>query len=515
VRERIASDVDMRTLWVVPESTITKYLIDAGYPADQPLSTTETRQLAASVRADEVLNGVVSKTPTGTYRVEMAWSLAPREDMVQPLPAVEAAKISDVARLASREFLAARRQVEFVQRCVSLARARSYAAALAEARNAIDAYPRSVLGRVCIANIYDQQKLGPDSLIRISEEILAIHPQNARALAFAADAYGSKGMVAEQIRALRRLIEVDATNRTARLALARALANGGHADSAQAIVDVVVAEDPTSIDAVSLAWRIHLATKDWMGAIALGERMVALDTSLATRDFFVRMIAAADVGEQPKKALELTTRAVARFPTDDELAVLHVQFLRRDGQLREALIAANAIVSRNPRAPSAWPQKARLEQELGLGIDSVLASLQHGVENGDRAVVARYARMFGQTAARDTTASDKLASLRTALRYLKVSDAAQPNDTTTLLIGTTDLSLVQRLVAEPTKSCDVAREMAAAVVDAQIALPKAGRAFPDAVGTLMNALGQLASYSDQVSKAACRGKDEQEGTSTP
>ena len=35
VRERIASDFDMRALWVVPESLITKYLTDGGYRADR------------------------------------------------------------------------------------------------------------------------------------------------------------------------------------------------------------------------------------------------------------------------------------------------------------------------------------------------------------------------------------------------------------------------------------------------------------------------------------------------
>src|SRR5215218_163558 len=133
VRERIASDFDMHALWVIPEDAITKYLRDAGYPADQPLTTAETRQLAAAARADEVLDGTVTKTPTGAYRVQAAWSLGARNDMVQPLPAVEAAKISDVARLVAREFQSARKQIESVQRCVTLASARNFTGALAEA----------------------------------------------------------------------------------------------------------------------------------------------------------------------------------------------------------------------------------------------------------------------------------------------------------------------------------------------------------------------------------------------
>jgi tetratricopeptide (TPR) repeat protein len=505
VRERIASDFDMRALWVVPESTITAYLISAGYPADKALSETEARQLASSFRADELLNGVVSKTPTGGYRVQAAWSLAPREDMVQPLPVVEAEKISDVAKLVAREFQAARKQIESVQRCVGLARVRNYAAALAEAQKAIEVYPRSVLGRVCIANVYDQQKVGADSMLRISEEILTIHPENARALAFAADAYGTKKMVAEQLRMLERLAAVERT-RAVRLALATAYANAGDPAKAVPIVDSVVAEQPDEVDAVTRQWRVHLAAKDWARAIDIGEHIVVLDTSLATHDFFVRMIAAADAAGLAPKALELASRGLVRFPADDELRALQVQFLRRTGQPRLALDTVNAWLTQNPNAPNAWAQKARLEMELGLGVDSVLATLGRAVENGeDRGTIASYARSFGQTTMKDTM-PNKLDPLRTAVRYLRFADATQATDTTSLVLGQIEVILGTRLAGEAAsaKSCGLAKELSAVVVDAQVELPKAGRKFPEPVAKLLNVAGQLATYGDQLTKSVCR-----------
>lgn len=506
VRERIASDFDIRALWVVPESTITNYLVRAGYPADQPLSAADTRQLASAFRAEEVLNGVVTKTPAGGYRVQAAWSLSPREDMVQPLPAVEAAKISDVAKLVAREFAAARKQVESVQRCINLARARNYAGALAEARKAIDAYPKSVLGRICIANVYDVQKLGPDSMIRISSEILAIHAENGRALAFAADAYGAKGMVDDQIRALEQLNRVEPTNQRGRLALIKVLASNGKLDRARQLVDTAAAQEPTNVDVVTLQWRIYLAMKDWARAVATGERLAEVDSAAATRDFFVRMIAAADAAGDPEKALDLATRGVGKFPTDDELVVLRIQYLRRNGQLAQALAVVNSLLDRNPRAPNAWMQKARLELELGRGADTVLATLGRGLQNGeDRATVARFARTFGGTAVKDTVA-DKFDALRTGLRYLKFSATTQPNDTTSLLIGSTSVGLGQRLANDPvaTKRCDVAKEMQNLAVDAQIELPKGGRVSPQEVPRLMGIAAQLGPYADQLAKAVCR-----------
>lgn len=507
VRERIASDFDMRALWVVPESTITKYLRESGYPVDQPLTPTETRQLVPAFRADELLNGVVVKTPTGGYRVQASWSLGSRDDMVQPLPPVEAAKISDVAKLVAREFQAARRQIESVQRCLDFARARNYTRALAEARKAIDVYPASVLGRVCIANIYDQEKAGPDSMIRISEEILAIHPENARALAFAADAYAAKGLASDQMRALERLVAVDPTNRRVRLALARAYAAAGKPESAQPLVDSMVAQDPGNVDAMSLQWRVHLATKDWRGALRIGDSLVALDTSAATRDFFIRNIAAADAAADTASGLRLATRGVAKFPTDDELAVLHVQALRRAGQLPAALAAVNALVARNPRAPNAWLQKARIEAESGESPDTVAATLARGVENGeDRAIVSRYAQTLGRAAAKATTDPRDLDGPRTAIRYFKVAESAQVNDTTSYLLGATSLSLGQRLYVEAraSKRCDLAKEMQQVLVDAQISLPKGGRAFPVQTPPLLARLAQLMPFGDPLVKTVCR-----------
>jgi len=509
VRERIASDFDMRALWVVPESTITEYLVQAGYPAEQPLSNAETRQLASSFRAEEVLNGVVRKTPTG-YRVQAAWSLSARDDMVQPLPAVEAAKISDVAKLVAREFQAARKQVESVQRCVSLARARNYTGALAEARKAIEAYPQSVLGRVCIANVYDQQKLGPDSMLRISEEILGIHPENARALAFAADAYQAKGLIQDQMRMLFRLVAAEPSNRRARLALVNVLASLKEWDTAGPLIDSTVLLLPEDVEAVMIQWRIQLAQRYWRRALETGRRLVSLDTSLATHDFYVRMIGAAEGAQDLPLALDLATEGVGHFPMDDELVVLRVQYLRRNGQLRQALAVVNSLIARNPRAPNAWVQKARVEAELGLGPDTVLATLGRGLENGEaRASVALYARSLGQAASKDTVAANRLTSPRTAIRYFRLADSAQATDTTALLLGTADVVLARNLASEipAAKRCEMAKELADAAADAQIVLPRAGHGFPDSVASLLRVADQLGTYGAQLAKALCPRKD--------
>ena len=510
VRARIASDFEMRTLWVVPESLITTHLKNSGYQPDQPLTDKETKQLVSQFRADELIKGVVTKTPTGSYRVEADWSLTPREDMVQPLPVVEADKISDVAKLVAREFHNARRQIEAVQRCNDRARARDYAGALAEARKAIDAYPRSVIGRVCIANIYDQQKFGADSMLRISQEILSIHPTNRRALSFAADAYGAKGMAEKQLETLESLFMTDTTSTSVRVALARGYATVNRFDDAKTVIRPVAAQMPDNLDVLNLLWRIQIASRDWKEALNTGEIIMSIDSSAATVEFFERMISVAESAGETQRAVALADRATKKFAEHDGLALLKVQMLRRVGDLTGAYAAVTGLVQRNPRVPNAWLQKARLESELRIDADTVLATLASGVANGeDKALTSQLATGFAVTASRDTTVLDETSRARLAIRYIKVAESARANDTTALVLGRASLQLAQRLAVEigQTRKCEHFREAKDAIVDAQINLPKAGRSFGDQVAKLLPSLGPTFSYVDQLSKTLCKSPD--------
>jgi hypothetical protein len=222
------------------------------------------------------------------------------------------------------------------------------------------------------------------------------------------------------------------------------------------------------------------------------------------------MIGAAEGAQDLPLALDLATEGVGRFPMDDELVVLRAQYLRRNGQLRQALAVINSLIARNPRAPNAWVQKARIETELGLGPDTLLATLGRGLENGeDRSSVALYARSLGQAASKDTVAANRLTSSRTAIRYFRLADSAQVTDTTALLLGNADVVLGRNLASEiPTaKRCEMAKELADAAADAQIVLPRAGRGFPDAVTNLLRVADKLGTYGAQLTKTLCPRRD--------
>ncbi|MFN8573243.1 MAG: hypothetical protein U0132_14420 [Gemmatimonadaceae bacterium] len=507
LRARLASDFDIRALMVVPESSITKALADAGLGPRQALTASDNRQLAQQFQADEYLDGSIVRTPDGGYHVQVDWGLARRDDMVQPLPAIDGRKLSEVAKAVSHEVQQARKQVEAVRTCMEASRAREYPRALSAARQAIANYPRSSLARVCIANVYVEQHVAPDSMIQIAEEILAIDPTNRRALTFASDAYRAKGDSATALTKLVALADLDPTDVATTVRVGRALGEAGQFDRALELVSRTARLNPANAELLGLQWRLALAGHQWSLATTVGRELLVVDTTAADADFYRRTAAAFVEDSQPAQAAEFLAGGVARFPDADDLSVLRVQLLRRTGQLQAAMDAVDQLLARRPSAPNAWVQRARIQVELKASDDSVMTSLTQAVAHGEEKVtVAGYAATLGQGASRAAQASKGLDDLRLATRYFRLAESILPRDTTAFLLGAAHLSLGQQLYvrAREVKDCSMAHEMQASLTEAQVNIAKGGRAFPDLAAQLLGRLSEVLPFASQLERAVCR-----------
>jgi tetratricopeptide (TPR) repeat protein len=507
LRERMISDVPIKTLWIVPKTDIDNYLESSGYSKTEALNPNDTRQLAQLLRATEYVEGTITKTPAGGFHVDAAVLMVRGDAMVQPLPPVEATKLDQIAKLIADQVMNARKQMEFVNSCMDLSRQKKYPDALAAARKAIGVYPRSSLARVCIAEVYNEQKLGVDSMIKISEEVLAIHPQNRRALAFAADAYNAKKMDDKYIQALTTLLAADPTNTRLQTTVINALAGSGKADLAKPIVDDAVKQNPGDPQLIRLQWLIYLALKQWKGATAIGEEMVKTDTAAADTGFFTRMAAAYVNDSQPRKAAEMASRGIAKYPNNDNLALLQAQLLRQAGQTQQALEAINKLLARNPKVDNGFLQKSQIQAELKLPPDSIVATLKGAVQAGnDKTTIGGYATTLGQAAYKAGNASKNADDFRHAISYLKFAMETAPTDNAAFLMGVSSLSLGANVLQEANekKSCELAKEAQAAFNDAQINLPRGGKAFPEPTKQALGSLAQLSSFPDRQIKAFCK-----------
>jgi tetratricopeptide (TPR) repeat protein len=508
IRDRMGEDFQLKTLWIVPKSDIMTTLVNSGYSTTEALSSNDARALAQLLRAEEYVEGTVEKTPTG-YRVTANMMLVRPDGMVQPLPVIEVAKLPDAAKQISSAVEAARKQVDPAKKCIELERAKNYAGAIAEAKKGIAAYPNAVMPRVCIAEVYNEQKLGADSMISISEQILKIHKDNKRALAFAADAYAEKKMEDKQIEALTRLISLDPNNTKLQTQVVNILAASGKASLALPIVDDAVKNNPGDASLVKLQWLVHFAARDIKGGLGIGEEMVKLDTASADTSFFMREAAGYAADSQFKKAAETLARGRAKFPNNMGIATTYVQLLIQTGQTAQAIEEAKRVLAVNPKIKGIWLPIAKAQSDAGAPPDTVMASLRSAIAAGDSAgLVATYATGLGQAEQKKAAPAKDIDGLRRALTYLAFSDSVQKSAAAAFLQGATHLQKGQALLeqAREKKSCDMAKEATQDFTDAQIFIPRGAAEFKDQAGQLMGALQQLSPYGDQMVKALCKGK---------
>jgi tetratricopeptide (TPR) repeat protein len=503
IRERMGQDFQLKTLWIVPKSDIMTTLVNSGYSTTEALSSNDARALAQLLRAEEYVEGNVEKTGAG-YRVTANMLLIRPVGMVQPLPPVDVAKVSDAAKGISSAVEAARKQVEPAKKCLELSRAKNYAGALAEARKGIAAYPNAVMPRVCMAEIYNEQKLGADSMIAISEAILKIHKDNRRALAFAADAYAEKKMEDKQIEALTRLISLDPNNTRLQTQVVNILAASGKASLALPIVDDAVKNNPGDASLVKLQWLVHFAARDIKGALVIGEEMIKLDTAAADSGFFIRQSAAYAADSQFQKAAETLARGRQKFPDNLSIATTYVQLLIQTGQTSQAIEAAKVVLAKNPKVRGIWLPIAKSQADAGADPDTVLNSLRSAKAAGDSLPrVAGYALSLGNAEYKKGNTSKNVEDYKRALKYLYFSDSTAATGNSKFLIGVTNLQMVQPLLesSSKTRSCDEAKAAQAALVEANIYAPMGGRDFPQEVPKIMGAIQQLTPYAERSVKA--------------
>jgi tetratricopeptide (TPR) repeat protein len=506
IRDKMSSDIPLKNLWVIPKSDIVNTLEASGYSVRDALNANDTKALATLLRAEEYVEGTVTKTPAG-YRIDANIQLVRGDGMVQPLPSVEAPKLDKAADKLADAIEDARKQVEPAQKCMLMQRQQKYGEALKAAQEAIKDYPKSTMARVCVLEIYNSQKLGADSIIKEAEEVLAIHPNNRRALALAADAYNEKHLDDKYIQALTTLLAADPTNIRLQQTVVNALGAAKKPELAKPIIDEAVKQNPGDPSLIRLQYQVYLALKDYKGAAAVGEEMIKTDTAAADTSFFARLSGAYLLAGDTTKAAEAVARGVAKFPKNSGLVLTLAQLQRQRGQLQQSIETLKKALAIDPKTDGAWLQIARTQMDMNAPTDSIIYSLNQAKAAGDSAsAVGTYALAVGQTLYKKGVASKQVADYQEAIRVLAFADSLAPRPEAKFLMGATNLSMGNALLqqASQEKSCDLAKQAQAALTDAQIQLPEGGKFNPQAAQQALGQLATLAEYPPKMIKAYCK-----------
>ena len=510
IRDRLMSDNLMTSMWVISKKDLGANLSLSGYSESEALSTSDLKQLAQFIRADEYVDGVVTKNGDGNITLSATLNLPRGEGMEQPLTVASGAKPGDIAARMSGEIASARKQIKGATDCQQSLRQRQYDEAKAHAAKAIKEYDKSVFARICLLELAISTKASDDELIRISEEILAIAPENDRALEVVVDAYGRKGPAAEDkyLAALQKLLAADPTNTSLQASVVRALANAKKYDMAKPIIDEAVKQNPGDPELIKLQWGVYRAMGNFKGAIPIGEEMIKHDTAVADTVFYQQLVAAYLSDSQPQKAQEAAARGAAKFPNNATLWITVAQLARRNGQIPQALEAINKVIAINPKYPGLYLQKAAIFSEQD-NIDSLKETLRGAVAAGeDRATAAgmilpkgnAMLQAYQRDTARTVEQGEKI------LGILAFADTLNPSPTSGFLMAATQVVMGQPLLtrAAANRSCEDSRRMNDMLISAQQLVQKHGRDFPTAAPGVMQGAMQFQTYADQYVKAFCK-----------
>ncbi|HET7373480.1 MAG TPA: hypothetical protein VFJ20_08840, partial [Gemmatimonadaceae bacterium] len=291
IRRRIQVEHSAKELYAVTKTAINNTLEASGYRPDSALNSSDLMELAKQVHGDFVLDGKINKTAGGVHLEARILTRTGQQILAQPLTPIDAKDAGDAAKQVEHQISDALKGMPAYKACANDLRAQKYDQAIVDARKGIAAYPNSTLNRLCILSAYSYQKASPDSIIAISDQILAQDPTSMIALSNAAEQYGAKGNKDKAVEYNIRIWRADPSNQAIIDNIIVNLVNSGAPEKALPIIDTLLAQNPGDSKMLETKWKLQLAAADkgaqtmWKQAIATGEELAKADSSKATLEF--------------------------------------------------------------------------------------------------------------------------------------------------------------------------------------------------------------------------------------
>jgi tetratricopeptide (TPR) repeat protein len=362
-----------------------------------------------------------------------------------------------------------------------------------------------------------------------------VAPANAVALEDLAQALDVKGSTADAAPVWVRLLATDTSNADLVEKVVNALSREGNAKIAAPLIDHGSDAHPENLPLLKLRWLVHLAERDWPGAVSAGERLLANDQAAQVDpEFYARLANAYRADTQSARALATAALGIAKFPHDAPLNITYIQLLRveSDSALPRALAqfpdngelhalaaqqlkgsgnAAGALeetkraLAANPKLPHGFLQLAQLEFDVGQ-TDSAYDATIRATKNGeDSSTVGAFALARGNALYKAATATQKRDDYQRAMRFLTLATRITPTPQAKFLLGASALSVSQSAAtdAPASKSCDLSRLADSTLTEAEINLVSGGSAAPDAAKQYLDYVAKLRPYVADQLKTFC------------
>ncbi|HXM38084.1 MAG TPA: hypothetical protein VN908_05415 [Gemmatimonadales bacterium] len=409
IRDRI-SQLAKNNVTVVPKAKVCEALKASGFPCDVLLDDQQARQLARFLTVNAYVTGSFEKSGNAlTAKVRVidigSSGMAASFTATNGNPGTAAALADAIAQRVATIIRAS----EGVRECTSERQKSQFARARGAAQKALAIDPSSTAAHLCIAYIYESQRMPVDSVIAESQRALAGDSLNGTAWENIARGYQQKGDTLKAIEAFIHQLAGEPRNTSKRLGIAQLLRQMKQYQRAIEVVDEGLKVSPADPQLLELKTTICIEGSLYRCALdGLMAKAHNDSTLLADSSFLKTAMGGAQQVSDTQALLKLTGAAVRNFPNngsfiraraaafelagmaDSALAVYKKALTLEPNDVGTSLQIAKTIIDR-----AAWDTAAanrlktdtaalsRVRGEFAARVDSARPYLRPGLASSD------------------------------------------------------------------------------------------------------------------------------------
>lgn len=339
VRDRIAQLAKYKVL-VVTKAKLCEALTASGFPCDGLLDEQQARQLARFLQVQAYVTGTLTRrdaTLVANVRVMDIGSsgMAATFTVTNGNPATPQA----LAEAITQRLHTIIRAGEQARECTQSRQRGQFQRALAAAQKALAIDPTSAGAHLCVATVYEAQRMPVDSIIAASERALRGDPLNSTALENIARGYQQKGDTLKAIDAFVRQLDGDSRNIPRRLGIVQLLRQMKQYQRAVDLLDAGLVVSPTDPQLLELKKQICIEGELWRCALSVLMAQAQHDSSLLRDTTFLRTaLGAAQQAADTQALVALARAAVKNYPDNQSFLKALGAAFEQAGMIDSALV---------------------------------------------------------------------------------------------------------------------------------------------------------------------------------
>ena len=338
LRDRIGQLAKYKVL-VITKAKLCEALTASGFPCDVLLDDQQARQLARFLSVSAYVTGSLTRrdaTLVANVRVIDISSSGMAAGFSIPNPGTTPAWAEAIAQRLNTIIRAS----EQVRECTKNRQSTQFARALSAANKALVIDPISAGANLCVATVYEAQRLPVDSVIAASTRALKGDPCNSTAWENIARGWQQKNDTLKSIDAFIQQLECEPRNTSRRMAIAQLLRQMKQFPRAVELLDVGLKLSPGDQQMLDLKVRIAIEGALWKAAVAGMMEQLAHDSALGKDTTWLNTaIGATQSAPDTQAGLRVTDVAVRNFPNS-------IRFLKaRGGAFETAGMVDSALAT--------------------------------------------------------------------------------------------------------------------------------------------------------------------------